>query len=50
MTTFRRPLKPLPVVRLCPVCLGWRVTLEDIKAHNLASASHGERIYRGPRL
>jgi len=45
MTTFRRPLKPLPVVRLCPVCLGWRFTAEELRQHNEMASAYGERSY-----
>lgn len=49
MTTFRKPFKPLPEARDCPVCQGRYITAEDVKRHNLNCADYGERQYRGPR-
>jgi hypothetical protein len=48
MTSMRSYPKPLPKPTFCRVCAGIASTHAELKAHNLACADYGERVYRGP--
>lgn len=43
MTTFRKPLKPLP--KPCPVCIDKRMDKASIAEHNIIASQTGCRSY-----
>ena len=45
MTTFRKPLKPVP--KPCPLCDHKRFTTDAILAHNIQASQTGCRVYQG---